>query len=41
MINSRDDWNIDYLRELREKFLEQDYPLNLINEEYAKALQII
>ena len=40
MINSRDDWNIDYLQELREKFLEQDYPLNLINEEYAKALQI-
>ena len=29
MINSRHEWNIDYLRELREKFLEQDYPLRL------------
>ena len=40
MINSREEWNIEYLRELREKFLQQDYPLNLINEEYTKALQI-
>ena len=40
MINSRNEWNIEYLRELREKFLEQDYPLNLIYEEYSKALEI-
>jgi hypothetical protein len=40
MINSRHEWNIDYLRELREKFLEQDYPLRMINKEYSKALQI-
>ena len=24
MINSRKEWNVDYLRELREKFLDQD-----------------
>ena len=26
MINSRDEWNQEYLLELREKFLQQEYP---------------
>ena len=40
MINSREDWNIEYLRELREKFLIQDYPLSLINEQFKRAMQM-
>ena len=40
MINSREDWNIEYLRELREKFLIQDYPLSMINEQFKRAMQI-
>ena len=40
MINSRHEWNLEYLRELREQFLDQDYPLKIINEEYSKKLQI-
>ena len=40
MINSRKEWNLEYLQELREKFLDQGYPLKLVNEEYARALQV-
>ena len=40
MINSRQEWNIDYLRELREKFLDQDYPLKLVNSEFRRALEV-
>ena len=40
MIYSRHEWNIEYLRELREKFLDKDYPLKTIHEEYSKTLQI-
>ena len=40
MINSREEWNIEYLVELRNKFLEQGYPLKLINGEFKRALEI-
>ena len=40
MINSREEWNIDYLTELRNKFLEQGYPLKLINGEFKRALEV-
>ena len=40
MVNSRKEWNIDYLHELREKFLQQEYPMELINEQFARALSI-
>ena len=40
LVNSRTDWNLEYLVDLREKFLQQEYPLNLINEQYARALQV-
>ena len=40
MVNSRDEWNLEYLVELREKFLQQEYPLIVINEQYEKALEV-
>ena len=40
MVNSRLEWNIEYLSELREKFLDQGYPLKLINGEFRRALEI-
>jgi hypothetical protein len=40
MINSRKEWNLEYVQELREKSLDQGYPLKLVNEEYARALQV-
>ena len=39
MINSRQEWNIEYLGDLREKFLIQGYPLKLINEQFEQALK--
>ena len=40
MINSREEWNIEYLKELRNKFLDQGYPLKLINGEFKRALEV-
>ena len=40
MINSRDEWNIEHLRELRVKFLDQGYPKKLINDEFKRALEV-
>ena len=40
MINSRTEWNIEYLRELRTKFADQGYPLQLINGEFKRAMEI-
>ena len=40
MINSRTEWNLEYLEGLREKFLQQEYPLDLINKQFAKALTV-
>ena len=40
MVNSRDEWNMEYLQELRNKFLDQGYPVKLINEEFKRALQV-
>ena len=40
LVNSRDDWNINYLHELREQFLQQEYPLTLINEQFSRALSV-
>ena len=40
MVNSRDELNIEYLRELRDKFLDQGYPIKLINGEFKRALQV-
>ena len=38
--NSRTEWNLEYLEGLREKFLQQEYPLDLINKQFAKALSV-
>ena len=40
MVKSREEWNISYLQDLREKFLQQEYPLQLINEQFTKALSV-
>ena len=40
MINSRKEWNLEYLVELREKFLQQEYPLGLVNQQFARALSV-
>ena len=40
MVNSRQEWNLEYLKDLREKFLQQEYPLELINGQFSKALQV-
>ena len=40
MVNSRGEWNLEYLSELRGKFLDQGYPINLINQEFTRALEV-
>ena len=40
MIYSRKEWNLEYLVELREKFLQQEYPLDLINQQFQKAVAV-
>ena len=40
MINSRQEWNLEYLLKLREKFMQQEYPLDLINQQFARALSV-
>ena len=40
MVNSNHEWNQGYLRDLREKFLQQEYPMELINEQFGKALSV-
>ena len=40
MLNSRQEWNLGYLLELREKFLQQEYPLDLISQQFARALSV-
>lgn len=40
MINSRSEWNLEYLIELREKFLQQEYPVDLINQQFTRALAV-
>ena len=40
MVNSREDWNIEYLKDLRQKFLDQEYPLRMINAEFKRALEV-
>ena len=37
LINSREEWNIEYQKELINKFLEQVYPLKPINGEFKRA----
>jgi hypothetical protein len=38
MINSRKEWNLEFLLELREKFLQQEYPVDLINQQFTRTL---
>ena len=40
LVNSRNEWNLEYLREQRGKFLDQGYPINLINQESTRALEV-
>lgn len=40
MVNSRPEWNIEYLKELRNKFLDQGYPISMINCEFRRALEV-
>ena len=40
MICSQKKWATEYLNDLREKFLLQEYPEKLIDEQFQKALQI-
>jgi hypothetical protein len=40
MVNSRNEWNLEYLSELRGKFLDQGYPIKLINQEFTRALEV-
>ena len=40
MVNSRQDWNLEYLVDLREKFLQQEYPLAVINSQFKRALEV-
>merc|ERR1712030_311553 len=37
LICSQKDWAVEYLRHLKEKFLAQEYPENLINQQFSKA----
>ena len=39
-MNSKDEWNIEYLKELKEKFLDQGYPRTLIMQEFKRALEV-
>jgi hypothetical protein len=38
MVNSKEEWNIEYLQELKEKFLDQGYPRRLIMEELIEKI---
>ena len=40
MVNSRQDWNLEYLVDLREKFLQQEYPWAVINSQFKRALEV-
>ena len=40
LVNSRNEWNFEYLKDLREKFLQQEYPMDLINSQFSKALEV-
>ena len=40
LVNSRNEWNCEYLKDLREKFLQQEYPMDLINSQFSKALEV-
>ena len=40
MVNSRMEWNCEYLSDLREKFRQQEYPLKLINDQFRRALTV-
>ena len=40
MVNSRQEWNLEYLVELREKFLQQEYPWAVINSQFRRALEV-
>ena len=40
MVNSLMEYNCEYLRDLREKFRQQEYPLKLINEQFKRALNV-
>ena len=40
MVNSREEWNLWYWRELRQKFLDQEYPIKMINSELKRALEV-
>ena len=40
MVNSREDWNMEYLREHRQKFLDQENPIRMINTEFKRALEV-
>ena len=40
IVNSIGEWNLEYLSELRGKFLDQGYPISLINQELNRALEV-
>ena len=40
MVNSKMEWNCEYLSDLREKFRQQEYPLKLINDQFKRALTV-
>ena len=40
MVNSLMKWNTEYLYDLREKFVQQEYPLKLINGQFRRALSV-
>ena len=40
MVNSLMEYNCEYLRDLREKFRQQEYPLKLINDQFKRALKV-
>ena len=40
MVNSRGEWNLEYLSELKGKFIDQGYPINLINQEFTSFLDV-
>ena len=37
---NRTEWNLEYLVEIRETFLQQGYPLDLINRQFARGLTV-
>ena len=40
MVNSRMEWNCEYLSDLREKFRQQEYPVKLIDDQVKRALTV-